>query len=240
MTPALAGEGLPTARAARFVALLEQKRCPNMITRTIVFPGGDTGATEADAYIERTGAEVFGTSYLMSAAWQSTAGGPQYSQIGEFPNVRLDIRTIGESSTEAARIALPAGFAPKMNTIGNPASKGAFADGFRYVTEGQGFATDVDMSHLAGSLSAHYSTFTESFSFVNSTAYGENRGGINKSLSFRHNDGVNTAFFDGHVSGMKQAEFRNPTYWYPTGSRFVGGTIHPDSDAFYEEGDTIN
>lgn len=240
MSPALAGEGLPTARAARFLALLEEKRCPNMNTRTIVFPGGDSGAAEADAFVERTGTEVFGTSYLMSAAWQSTAGEPQWSQAGEFPNYTVSVRTIGEARNEAERIKLPAGFSPKMNTIGNPGSKGAFADGFRYVEAGQGYPTDVDMSHLADSLSPHYSTFTESFSYELSTAYGEGRGGINKALSFRHNDGVNTAFFDGHVSGMKEPEFRNPTHWYPTGSRFIGGTIHPDSAEFYEEGQTIN
>lgn len=241
MSPALGGEGLPTSRAARFQYLLERFRCPEMNTQTTIFPGGDSGVMEAEEYIQRSGLEVFGTSYLMSCAWQSTSGTARFSQVGEFPNVRLSISTIGEASNERQRITLPSGFTPKFTTIGNPGLKGAFADGFRYVTNAdQGYATDVDFSHLAESLSPHYSTFTESFSFVNSTAYGEDRGGVNKRLSFRHNDGVNTAFFDGHVGGLKQSEFWNPTHWYPSGSRVVGGTIHPKALEYYEVGDVIN
>lgn len=239
MTPSLNADDLPVSRSQRFLHLLREFRCPEMNTRTIPYPDGDSGVDEAIDLIQRSGEEVFGTSYLMSCAWQSTSGDPRYAIVGEFPNQRNDIQTIGENSNEEARIKLPRGFSPKLTLIGNPASKGGFADGFRYV-EAQSLATDVDLSHLAYSLSPHYSTFTESFSYVESTAYGEGRGGVNKKLSFRHSEGVNTAFFDGHVGSMKEKEFRDPSYWYPTGSEFIGGTIHPEALNYYQPGDIIN
>jgi prepilin-type N-terminal cleavage/methylation domain-containing protein/prepilin-type processing-associated H-X9-DG protein len=228
ISPSLKGEDLPVDREQRFVYLLERFRCPEHRIATTPFGGGGPGTSEAEDLILRAGTPIYGSSYLMSGAFQwSTRQGNR--QTGGFLSER--IVEFGTPAQVFGSPVTPKGkFLGNINSVGNPASKFAFADGFRYLdTTGE---TDLDMSYSAGIYGAFA---TSSPVFAGSTAY--TRG---EALSYRHNGKISAAHFDGHVSRVDKVESRNPTYWYPTGYIFEGDNAHPDSKKFYAEGQTIN
>jgi prepilin-type N-terminal cleavage/methylation domain-containing protein/prepilin-type processing-associated H-X9-DG protein len=228
MSASLKGEELPYNRNQRFLYLMQRYRCPENRISTAPYGGGGDGTAEAENWIIRSGEALYGTSYLMSAAFQ-WSGRVGNQQTGSFPTYR--ITEYGWPGQIAGSPVTPvSSFRPNVNLVGSPATKFAFADGFRYLdTTGE---TDLDMSYEAGIYGAFA---TSSPVFAGSTAY--TRG---EALSYRHNGKISAAHFDGHVSRVDKAQSRNATHWYPTGYIFEGENAHPDALEFYEEGQTIN
>ncbi len=143
----------------------------------------------------------------------------------------------------------PAGFRHRMDRVGTTtSSKVMFADGTRYWEDSAGLDFDPDPNPFIGSGasqdrgSSGYGSFTDGGPiFDESTAYGRGFGAAadtnnNLALTYRHDEAINVARFDGSVNTMSQAEsYRDPNPWYPTGTRWTDGDNTEESILFMQE-----
>jgi prepilin-type processing-associated H-X9-DG protein len=94
-----------------------------------------------------------------------------------------------------------------------------------------------------------YGAFYDSPGFIKSHSYGARRdlssgasqapAGANAhlKLTYRHNDGVNAAFFDGSVRYLKRTDVNERLdYFYPSNSIFTGGDATPEALAKFTVG----
>lgn len=224
MSAALAGEDLPVNRNQRFLYLLDRYRCPENRVETVVWGGGSEGTQEMEEYILRSNQRVYGTSYLMSAYFQTTGGPTRVT--GSFPN-----ETISEyGALFPDPVTVLRSYRPNINAVGNPATKSAFADGFRFLEDSG--TTDIEASistRFYGAFTHSTPTFNASREYV-----------IGRRLSYRHGGKINVAYFDGHVDRISEEESRNPDRWFPSGSTFTGRNAHPDAFKFYQANQQIN
>ncbi|MFG0300529.1 MAG: prepilin-type N-terminal cleavage/methylation domain-containing protein [Phycisphaerales bacterium JB047] len=143
----------------------------------------------------------------------------------------------GVDGTEFAAIS-PSQYRPKLTRVGRSlSSKIMFADGTRFASTDLGL--DFDGAVNPGS----YGAFTDSSPIVQtSTAYGrepfndEVLTPVNTELSFRHREGMNAAYFDGHVEYLSQKDaYTDPNPWFPSDSVFTGNQATPESVNFMAE-----
>jgi len=136
-------------------------------------------------------------------------------------------------------VSLPRGYSPRIDKVGTqPSNKVMFADGTRFFAEGSnGPVLDFDFSLRPN----HFGSFTSSGPiFDGSTAYGRNPSSSvsspnNVLASFRHGEGFNVAYYDGHVARMNQeTAWTNPNPWYPTNTIFVGSSATQESQTFMD------
>jgi prepilin-type N-terminal cleavage/methylation domain-containing protein/prepilin-type processing-associated H-X9-DG protein len=151
-------------------------------------------------------------------------------------------------TTEGPRngAASPRAYFPRVDQLGaQSSSKVMFADGLRIATS-QGITVSVRADQGGG-----LNNFVANNPiFEGSSAYGRRpelvssagQAPYNLIASFRHNNGINVAYFDGRVSGMTQQEaYTDPRPWWPGGSVWnpstYGGTglITPESNAFMQQ-----
>lgn len=132
----------------------------------------------------------------------------------------------------------PRGFRHRLDRVGTSASqKIMFADGTRFWDEEDGL--DFDPGTNPGTLSTGYGSFTSSSPiFDGSTTYGrptESESGNNILLSYRHNEEINVARFDGSVNSMTQLEsYTDPNPWFPTGTLWNDGDSTMEAIDFME------
>jgi prepilin-type N-terminal cleavage/methylation domain-containing protein/prepilin-type processing-associated H-X9-DG protein len=225
MSPALAGEDLPQNRHQRFLTLLERYRCPENRAPTTGPIFGQNGSNEMREFVDRSATEIYASSYLMSAYFQTTGGATV--NAGSFPN-----EYIAEyGALYSNPVTVLRSYKPRLSSIGNPGSKSSLADGFRYFDDTTG-RTNIDGEYAP--------RFYGSFAHSTPTFGGSREYVIGKSYSYRHNGRLSSAFFDGHVGRISEEESRDPGYWFPSGSTFTGDEAHPDAFKYYESGDTIN
>jgi len=132
---------------------------------------------------------------------------------------------------------VPDSYEPRLDKIGTVLSDKVIAsDGTRYyVDTGRYLDFDINPSpNLFGS-------FTDSGpTFHRSTAFGRGEhpnDRTNVSLSFRHSDSMNAAFFDGSVRSLRSdTAYRRAEYWYPSGSVFTGTDATPEASQRFEVG----
>ena len=235
ITPIVNPDDLPSERAVRFEAVLNNYACPSNTTRVIIYPQGDCGAGNMETYVsERADNLPIGPSYLMNANWQ--VAGFRAGSTG-WPVIRQ-----GSFGTFPTPVAMPAGYTPRITAVGNPSLKAAFGDGFRYLTS-DGVA-DIDGSVIANV----YGAFTDSSPvFINSRAWGtaqpgsDNTNGRNLPLSYRHEMTMNAAFFDGHVENLTMVRSRDPAMWFPSGSQITQlNTLSPEMRQKYTLGQIVD
>jgi prepilin-type processing-associated H-X9-DG protein/prepilin-type N-terminal cleavage/methylation domain-containing protein len=142
-------------------------------------------------------------------------------------------------SVYTSTVSLPRGYSPRVDKVGIQASnKVMFADGTRFFADGaNGPILDFDFSLRPN----HFGSFTSSGPiFDGSTAYGRNPSGTvstpnNILASFRHGEGLNVAYYDGHVARMTQQDaWTNPNPWYPSRTIFVGSSATAESRTFMD------
>ncbi len=225
ITPALADPSLPESREERFYTLLERCACPSMELRAPVWLGGDLGARAMTDWIESAEREpARGVSYLMPTNFQ-LFGGPR------IPRDPIATQYSSRTLQDLARICrIRNDYRPRLDLIGNVAAKIALADGFRYLGL-RVIDFDASWSH------ANWGSFTErSACDIESRAWGRRGGGgtgFNLSVVYRHNSGMNAAFWDGHVDRLTIKASRNPSLWAPARSQLMpAATLDPDSRTF--------
>lgn len=113
----------------------------------------------------------------------------------------------------------PVGYQPRIDRAAlQPSSKALFADGSRYLTR-DGLDFDAGpVPGIYGSFSDPAPTKIFSTAWSEETPTGSVRTPDNTLLSFRHNDGMNAAYMDGHVDFVKrEIAISVPDRWFPSG-----------------------
>jgi len=130
------------------------------------------------------------------------------------------------------------GYSQKFTKVGTTLSKKAlFSDGTRFASSIEGLDFDsAPVPSIYGSFYDGAPVLKTTTAFGAEPYTSEVLTPQNQELSFRHREGFNVAFFDGHVAGMSQDEAStNPDYWYPTGSIWNGLQATDRANAFMEE-----
>jgi prepilin-type processing-associated H-X9-DG protein len=227
--------GLSANRAERTGQLFNDWGCASATFYNDRLHGGASDDDDFERVLADSGFKQI--SYLAPAAFS------YYSdQLGEngapfIPGSRTSrYRTFPLIYTSTA--SLPKNYTPRLDKVGTQISnKVMFADGTRFFAS-DGPVLDFDISLRPD----HYGSFTSSSPiFHASTAYGREAPSDvsspnNLLASFRHSDGINVAYFDGHVTRMSQeTAWTDPNPWYPTSTIFVGTAATPESRTFMEE-----
>ena len=240
MTPVLGDAvSLPLNRAQKTRILLNDYACAE--ARETAVPYRVNSYQDRDEFIAISDTEGFRqVIYLAPVAIYANSYDSRptiVSQGGGGPPTvtRFVLDNVGPEQLGAA---VHRNYSQKVTKVGTTLSKKAlFSDGTRYASSVEGLDFDADPTPN------YYGSFIDQAPVLEtSTAFGENPFSSevltpqNRELSFRHRDGFNVAFFDGHVAGMTQEEAStNPDYWYPTGSIWNGTQATARANAFMEE-----
>jgi prepilin-type processing-associated H-X9-DG protein len=149
------------------------------------------------------------SSYL--TCWNFLLAGDGYAGAQVAPGVYYWL--YGATWTEA----LPRDYLPKITKIGLPARKVFLADAARYVDETGRFTYDVGYALFgAGSYSGSGAWW------IDSREYGQYSPAAD--YSYRHDDGIAVAFYDGHCEYLKREQSHKAVYWYPKGTVLTKGS----------------
>lgn len=252
-SPTLGDEfGLPENHFERFRAIVNQRaRCPAN-TRGI-----DHGWFGFSPDITTVYPDIRFASYSMLvnfATWPEIEK-PYNARIAARPEIaeaKLGVAPAGESATAAV---YPAGYAPNINRIGKLSEKVVVMEGARSVeADGTTSASGAKYQIEGGAfmIEAPFATF------FGRTPWGPNTGfpasgplpdgppSIDaRETAFRHDDGLNRAYFDGHAEHAAYEEVFLPEPYMPSGAVLgsaastVFAANHLDGRA-YEPGDRID
>lgn len=213
MTMALGGSDLPSNREHRFFTLLDRFRDPAMRENVPVWVAGGPGNREMDEWLELNGKpSIPATSYLM----------PMNFQLAGEKVLGMVMQTSGSYANLRRQHINPENYVPRLDRVGAASKKIGIADGFRFVNPTE---FDVDCAYTHG----NWGSFGDrSPCSTDSTAWGRGSstgggGGLGLPFSYRHGGTMGAAFFDGHTDALDKRASRNPTFWAPSGSIFVGG-----------------
>jgi len=230
MTPLLRLETqLPHDRARRFYTLFDEYRCAEVNFKAVLYTSGFLPIDDNRfvSVIDEKGAYP-GTSYLM----------PTYFQLWGEEDARNVTLLRYDGFPLSFRAKAPASFwtvqmkhyKSRIDHVGTPAEKIAAADGTRYLPQTPlplDFDHHYDPELRSASGRGWFGAFTSGGAYwVGSTAYGGIQSpsrGKNVPLSYRHNDGLQAVFFDGHVEWISRKQSRKVDYWYPRGSSIKYG-----------------
>jgi prepilin-type N-terminal cleavage/methylation domain-containing protein/prepilin-type processing-associated H-X9-DG protein len=256
MSPSLADSDLPVGIGQRYRALFERFSDPAVKLNTTVYSAGNGGAEWKDLVrqeISKNGS-LRAPSFLMPATFQWFARNP--TGAANPPSSDGGLVTSDEGVTlgyvqpafagpvvSQIKADLPS-YDPKIDRLQNPSSKICIATAFRYLPGQSGnFIPDIDVrpgSGIYGSFTCSTATYKDATEFGDPTTSTNENKGEALLLSYRHANKMSAAMWDGSVKIITQSESRNPTLWYPKGSKYNGVTAHPDAAQFYKPGDRIN
>ena len=227
--------GLAPTRPEKMAAIFNDWGCASANQFSVPFRV--QSYEESDRFIELSEGEGFKQiSYLAPTSFYFRSGLASATERRNRQIIRYMIDRVGGSVIPGAQS--PKQFRNKVTHVGtSTSSKIMFSDGTRFVSRTLGL--DFDGAADAG----FGGSFIDSNPIVNtSTAYGRepfNNSVLtptNQELSYRHREGFNAAYFDGHVEYMSQAEsYRDPNPWYPTGAIFTGDQATEESIVFMEK-----
>ncbi len=148
-------------------------------------------------------------SYL--TCWNFLLAGDAYGGAQIVPGVPYWL--YGAGWAEVA----PKDYLPKITSIGSPAKKIFVADAARYVDENDHFTYDIGYGFFgAGSYSGSGAWW------IGSREYGQDLPAAD--YSYRHNDGIAAAFYDGHCEYISREQSHRAVYWYPSGTVLTDGS----------------
>jgi prepilin-type N-terminal cleavage/methylation domain-containing protein/prepilin-type processing-associated H-X9-DG protein len=225
MTPALPDEDLPAGREDRFHVLMERFADPSQQeSASLAMIGTNSRQSQMEMTISERG-QLRGTSFLMPGAMQLSGAGGRMSAMDD------PILLWGKPSSDPG--TLNAGYVPRLDKLGGTAKKVAVGDGFRAFNGSTGI-NEIDARVFTDPMAEpinqsssfqRYGAFaTESPALLNAPAYSRQENAIgnrqNLNLSYRHNERMNMAFWDGHVETRGIQESRDPNLWFPPGTVF--------------------
>jgi prepilin-type N-terminal cleavage/methylation domain-containing protein/prepilin-type processing-associated H-X9-DG protein len=219
---------LPINRARRTIAIFNQWRCASATQFNQTLYGTAADQPEFDQAFAESGARQI--SYLQPAGfslWSRSAPESvrKYRRRDGSEFIRPNTAPNGQWPNP---VTIPDTWTPVLSKVGIQASnKALVADGTRYWENDH---LDFDVNPAPAS----YGSFTDTPSYIESTAYGRNSPwspqGQNLRLTFRHAGNINVGFFDGSVRSLtKDTTWRRVDYWYPSGSIFNGLDAPPES-----------
>jgi prepilin-type N-terminal cleavage/methylation domain-containing protein/prepilin-type processing-associated H-X9-DG protein len=219
---------LPVNRARRTLAIFNNWRCASATQFNQTLYGTAPDMAEFNQAFAETGARQ--VSYLQPAGfalWSRQApNSVRYYRRRDGSDFYRPVN--GSNGQFNNPVTIPDTWTPVLNKVGIQLSnKALIADGTRY-WESDHLDFDVNPAPDA------YGSFTDTPSFIRSTAYGReapySSNQENLRFTFRHAGNINVAFFDGSVRSMsKDTAWRRVDYWYPSGSIFNGIDAPPES-----------
>jgi prepilin-type N-terminal cleavage/methylation domain-containing protein/prepilin-type processing-associated H-X9-DG protein len=225
--------GLATTRPEKMRSIFNDWGCAS--TREFSVPYQVQSYDDSERFIEISESDGFKQiSYLAPTSMNFRSGISSRLERTSRQLVFYNIDAVSNWTTPLVAEA-PERYRNKITSVGTVASsKVMFADGTRFASTNLGL--DFDGAADAG----WGGSFADSNPIVNSsTAYGRDPFNstvnvpTNQLLSFRHREGMNIAYFDGHVSYSSQIDaYTDPNPWYPTGSIFTGDQATEESIAF--------
>lgn len=232
--------GLPINRAARTLQIFNKYGCASAKVLNQTFFPLTGGAPDRADFDSAEGALRYRQiSYLAPAG---------FHLVSRNAPRGIKFHTPRGSSTASERIqqfpdpaTVPDSYEPKLSLMGTQLSnKVLAADGTRYYNRDLRIL-DFDVDPNPGSAVGNpgFGSFTDSGPiFNNSTAYGRGfapNDPVNLKLTFRHSgSSINAVFCDGSARTMRNTEaYRRVEYWYPSGSRYTGGTATQESRDAY-------
>ncbi len=235
--------GFSSNRAVRHAQIFNDLGCPSAIVDNDTLFGRTQDINDFDRVLNNQGYRQI--SYLAPGTMLTFGRDKRSSVISQVAS-RYGFGTIGSflmgDPGDGNQVTKPSGYTPRLDQIATqPGSKVLASDGTRYF-DYRSNVLDFDINPTPGS----FGSFTHSGPiFHNGREYGRGlsdaRGRDDHiRLSARHNDlGMNVAYWDGHVGGMKMAEaWENPNPWHPSGSVFNGRSATPESVQFMSEAGT--
>lgn len=238
--------GLPTNRAQRSKHIFNELGCASATEFAVPWGGGS--GSDLDQYDNIAVFEGFRqVSYLAPSAFLLNSNEIRSSIFLEYLrrdhiSLRPEVFPSNPGDGSGGQVRRHRSYRPRDDLVGiQPSNKVLAADGTRfynYTTR----VLDFDPSPTA----AYFSSFgTSGPIFDQSRAYGRNVSGhdgslTNVKLSARHSDGINVAYFDGHVGHMSMIDaWTDPVPWYPGRTIFQGQGATQESRSFYQPGDVI-
>jgi prepilin-type N-terminal cleavage/methylation domain-containing protein/prepilin-type processing-associated H-X9-DG protein len=245
-------------RAARFAQILNDNACAsNKNFNQNIFGTFDDKPEFENYQIRGEGGRSQGfkmVSYLQPIAFgtispRASAGIRAYRRSDGTTFVRDD----SSSANFGSPAASPENYIPRLDRVGTILSdKVLLMDGmrfFEYSDPGSAGSNLGELDFDATLPGGTYGAFYDSPGFIRSHAWGPRRdlaSGASRApagatahlkLSFRHNDGVNAAFFDGSVRYLKRRDvYERIDYFYPSNSIFTGADAVPEAAAKYTVG----
>ena len=147
-------------------------------------------------------------SYL--TCWQFLLAGDAHASAEAAPDVPY--WTTGATWAET----LPHRYFPRLSAIGPPSRKIFLADAARFVDHSGKFTYDIGYGFFgAGSYSGSGAWW------AGSREYGLNAPA--SQYSYRHDDGIAAAFYDGHAEYLKRVQSHCAEYWHPSGTVLKDG-----------------
>ncbi len=225
-------------RAQRFKQILNTYACASANTENdaVFGSGADINQLERIQLIEG----YRQISYLAPASMLTMAR-PRYQSYQRSYRDRWGgVPPLMQDPGDGRQVTKPVNYVPRLDAMARqPSTKVLASDGTRFYT---GTLLDFDATPVV----QNFGSFTHSGPIFHRAAewgrekFGDgNEGHIN--LSARHgSQGINVAYWDGHVGGMKMAEaWTDPNPWYPSGSTFNGGgDATPESIQFMNAANT--
>ncbi|MCA9305019.1 MAG: hypothetical protein R3B46_08375 [Phycisphaerales bacterium] len=245
ITPSLASLGvpLPSHRPERTFGLVAKFKDPanNTAAHAYEFSTAPDNMQLRDFEAD-SGAQLYGSSYLMSAYFQ---WGGRYNGLTPGPAFESEQTKGGLVITRlnapfGSPFAVQYSYDARTTSIGNPSSKVLMADGLRFH-----YGEGVDVSGIIRDLS--FGNFTTSTPVHDrSTAYGipgsgNPSNGAQLPLSYRHNMTMNVIYWDGSAGNLGVLESQDPALWYPSGSIYSGNSAVETVETVYgyETGDAV-
>lgn len=213
--------GLSANRPERMAQMFNDYGCSEAVEATALFSNENDFNDEVVNRIFGRG--VNGVSYIAPntmMAFSSQARLPDIVFSGGRPVSVTTYTRIPANRTNGALIS--PSYSQRTDLVGQATAKIMFADGLRVATrEGITISADANQGGL-------YNNFIGNSPIIEgSSTYGrtpESLGSageapFNTAASYRHNNGINAAYFDGHVGFMTQIEsYTDPRPWWPRGS----------------------
>ncbi len=237
---------LPTNRAQRSKQIFNELGCAAATEFAVPWGGGS--GSDLDQYDSIAVFDGFRqVSYLAPSSFLLNSNEIRSSIFLEYLRrdhitLSADIFPSNPGDGSGGQVRRHRSYRPRDDMVGvQPSNKVLAADGTRYYSY-QNRVLDFDPSPT----SRYFSSFgTSGPIYDQSVAYGRHRQGddgsnINVKLSARHSDGINVAYFDGHVGHMSMIDaWTDPVPWYPGRTIFQGQGATQESRDFYKSGDVI-
>ena len=163
-------------------------------------------------------------SYL--TCWNFLLAGDAYVAGNVAPGVEYWLYNAGWTEK------LPRKYLPKITNIGLPNRKIFLADGARYIDAAGNYTYDTSYGYSPEGSRSYFTYGYElwgagSYSgsgawWKDSREYGSNSPAAK--YSYRHNNGIAAAFYDGHCEYLSREQSHRAEYWYPKGTVLTLGS----------------
>jgi len=239
MTPILrVTTTLPANRPQRFRTIFDEYRCASVNFKSVVFTGSAPPDNVLFAQDVARYGPYFGVSYLMPVHfqyWGRADAAKRY--VGYHPTAPTTLGLPVAANPDFYEVRIDR-YRSRLNAVGAPAEKIAVADGTRFLPSHNVLDFDHHQNpQWFGSFTCAGGWWRGSQAWGVSP-YNDSRG-KNLPLSYRHYDGMEAMFFDGHVERLSQRQSRKIDYWYPRGGVVVKSHEGIDDYADYPNGYVI-